>query len=212
MHPTERTPVDEESDMRTTLAQQNERKRRILRATASIARSRGYDALTINAVVERSGVAVATLYRYFPSKPLLMLALLDRELDRLDRMARAAPHGADPYQRLWHVIAWLNARMVRDPRFAYALAQSFRTMYTEGRDADRTLRRLKGIFVSVIGGQGPTPIQQKMSWMIVDVWVTNASAWLNHRASTEDINGRLQYLLRTFAGVDGFQAAAIAGS
>jgi TetR/AcrR family transcriptional regulator, cholesterol catabolism regulator len=198
----------EESEMRTTLAEQKKRRRRILDAAASIARRKGYGAFTMSAVAENSGAAVGTIYRYFPSKPLLLLSLLDRELDRLDRITQAVPADADPYQQLWHVIAWLNARMVRDPRFAGALAQSFMTVYAEGRDADPTLRRLKGIFASVIGGQGPTQIQQKMSWMVVDVWATNANAWLNHRASLGDINLRVQTMLRSFAGVEGFQQAA----
>jgi hypothetical protein len=137
----------EESEMRTTLAEQKKRRRRILDAAASIARRKGYGAFTMSAVAENSGAAVGTIYRYFPSKPLLLLSLLDR-------------------------------------------------------------RRLKGIFASVIGGQGPTQIQQKMSWMVVDVWATNANAWLNHRASLGDINLRVQTMLRSFAGVEGFQQAA----
>jgi Bacterial regulatory proteins, tetR family len=52
-----------------TLAQQRERRRHIISVTLGVARGGGYETVRMRAVAERADVAVATLYRYFPSKP-----------------------------------------------------------------------------------------------------------------------------------------------
>jgi AcrR family transcriptional regulator len=47
---------------------QQDRHRRILDATISLASEGGFDAVQMRAVAERADVALGTLYRYFPSK------------------------------------------------------------------------------------------------------------------------------------------------
>ncbi|MCU1374642.1 MAG: TetR family transcriptional regulator [Actinomycetia bacterium] len=48
----------------------------ILTATLDVLRQHGYQALTISAVIERSGVSSATLYRRWPDKQALVVAAL----------------------------------------------------------------------------------------------------------------------------------------
>jgi AcrR family transcriptional regulator len=49
----------------------------ILRATAHILRSQGWDACNTNAVAKRAGVSIGSLYQYFPSKEALIIALAE---------------------------------------------------------------------------------------------------------------------------------------
>ena len=53
----------------------------ILAAGADILRGRGLGALTTNAVAERAGVSVGSLYQYFPGKAAILAALV-REMRR----------------------------------------------------------------------------------------------------------------------------------
>ena len=48
-------------------AAQRERRQRILDATLTLASRGGYEAVQMRAVADRAGVALGTLYRYFPS-------------------------------------------------------------------------------------------------------------------------------------------------
>lgn len=56
----------------------------ILGATAHILAEVGYDALTTNAVAQRAGVSIGSLYQYFPSKDALVADLVDRHCDRMN--------------------------------------------------------------------------------------------------------------------------------
>lgn len=58
-----------------------------------------------DAVAERAGVAVGTLYRYFPSTVHLLVSVLGREFERLGADYDWAAVGGTPHQRLRWVIA-----------------------------------------------------------------------------------------------------------
>jgi AcrR family transcriptional regulator len=191
-----------------TLAQERERRRHILRVTLGIARGGGYDAVQVRVVAERADVALATLYRYFPSKPNLLVSVLESELDRIGRKVLRFAYGSEGrYQHLWRVIAKLNTEMARDPRLAEAMARAFMIAYTtKDDDADRVRHQLDSMFAKALAGGEPTPLQRQMACIVVDAWVSNALSWLNRRATTEDVNWRLWHLLTVLARRDGVPA------
>jgi len=55
----------------------------ILDATARILVERGYAATSTNAVAERAGVSVGSLYQYFPNKDALIAALHTRHIEQM---------------------------------------------------------------------------------------------------------------------------------
>jgi AcrR family transcriptional regulator len=147
-----------------TLAQQRERRRRIIDVTLGIARGGGYEAVKMRAVAERADVALATLYRYFPSKPNLLLSVLECELDGVERtVGPVAPGAADRYERLWVMIAGLNAEMARDPRLAEAMARTFMAAYT----ANAVTRTVCAIG-STSCSRGYSPVGNRPRWN--DTW------------------------------------------
>ncbi len=56
----------------------------MLEAAAEIIRDGGVGALTTRGVAERSGVPVATVYRYFENSDAIIAAFLDRERENID--------------------------------------------------------------------------------------------------------------------------------
>lgn len=62
----------------------------IIEAAARILEWRGHDGPTTNAVAERAGVSIGTLYQYFPDKEALLGALIARETSLLINGAEAA--------------------------------------------------------------------------------------------------------------------------
>jgi AcrR family transcriptional regulator len=68
----------------------------ILQAAAHIIAGGGLAAFNTNAVAERAGVSIGSLYQYFPNKDALMVALIERsQREQLARVQAAASMLAD---------------------------------------------------------------------------------------------------------------------
>jgi AcrR family transcriptional regulator len=78
----------------------------ILEATAQILEAGGLDAFTTNAVAERAGVSIGTLYQYFSDKKAILLALAQQEV-RATLVALGSPMeeaGASLEGRVRHTV------------------------------------------------------------------------------------------------------------
>ena len=90
---------------------------RILDAAYELFSRRGIQAVGVNEVTERAGVAIATLYRHFPSKDELVLAFLDLREQRWTKNlieAGAMRRGSNPEERLLAIFDVLNEWFHRD--------------------------------------------------------------------------------------------------
>ena len=61
----------------------------IIQAAAYIFRKRGYAQTTTNAIAERAGVNIASLYQYFPNKEAILGALIERHGEQTRRAVAA---------------------------------------------------------------------------------------------------------------------------
>jgi AcrR family transcriptional regulator len=75
----------------------------LLEAAAQVLEAQGRAAFNTNAVAERAGVSIGSLYQYFPGKDALLIALMQREKQCFAEDARAAlaqPTGRAALQHL----------------------------------------------------------------------------------------------------------------
>ncbi|MCR9222306.1 MAG: TetR family transcriptional regulator [Alphaproteobacteria bacterium] len=86
------TEETERPPMRRVPRQQRSRERvdRLLAAAEGLIAETGADALKMNAVAERAGVPIGSLYQYFPDKSALMHALADRSFAECRRCIEEA--------------------------------------------------------------------------------------------------------------------------
>jgi len=90
---------------------------RILDAAYELFSRRGIRAVGVNEVIERAGVATATLYRHFPSKEKLVLAFLDLREQRWTKdliEAGAMGRGSNPEEQLLAIFDVLDEWFHRD--------------------------------------------------------------------------------------------------
>ena len=90
---------------------------RILDAAYELFSRRGIQAVGVNKVIERAGVANATLYRHFPSKEMLVLAFLDLREQRWTKdliEAGAMGRGSNPEEQLLAIFDVLDEWFHRD--------------------------------------------------------------------------------------------------
>lgn len=98
------------------------REQAILAAARALAAERGMGAVQVAAVAEHAGIAVGTVYRYFPGKLDLIAALVAtvaaRELAAMRQAGDAAP---GPLSALAAAIGTLAARALHERRLAWAV-------------------------------------------------------------------------------------------
>src|SRR3954471_23141177 len=94
----------------------------ILAAAGALASEAGINAVQIGPVAERAGIAAGTVYRYFPSKADVIVALVasvsEREIGAMQRAADAAP---GPLSALAAAITTFSARALAQRKLAFAL-------------------------------------------------------------------------------------------
>lgn len=92
--PLRRKPVQERSAKRVE---------RMLDAAAELLAEVGYDALTTTLVAKRSGVAVGSLYQFFPDKRAIVQALTHRNLERFLEAVGERFRSVD-HQSWWEIV------------------------------------------------------------------------------------------------------------
>lgn len=95
--------------------------RTILEGAARVLEERGLDGHTTNAVAERAGVSIGSVYQYFPGREALIAALVARETALLTEAVRAAPGAATPEDGLRRIVRACVAHQMARPRLALRL-------------------------------------------------------------------------------------------
>lgn len=179
-------------------AAQRDRRKRILDATIALASKGGYDAVQMRAVADRAGVALGTLYRYFPSKIHLLVSSLSREFESSqDRADRVAIIGDTPYERVLSVLGRNTRALQREPHLTEAMTRAF--MFADASAAaevDTVGRLMDRMFARAMAGGDPTEEQLAVARVISDVWLSNLVAWVTRRASATDVANRLELTVR----------------
>lgn len=126
----------------TATDRRNDRRRAMLQAAETLFLERGYEAVTLSQVVQRSGGSLATLYAFFGNKAGLLRAVLAPRDDELWFRDRLFDDDVPPARVLARVAADLFAKLtsprtlrmlrivmgesLRDPSFAQAFHQQVR--------------------------------------------------------------------------------------
>lgn len=93
----------------------------ILEAAAQILEAQGREAFNTNAVAERAGVSIGSLYQYFPGKDALLIALMQREKARFRTDAAAALTQPNGPAALEHLLGAAVRQQLDRPQLARLL-------------------------------------------------------------------------------------------
>ena len=179
-------------------AAQRERRQRILDATLALASKGGYEAVQMRAVAERAGVALGTLYRYFPSKIHLLVSGLAREFERnQDKLDKITIPGATAYERMLYVLARITRTMQREPMLTEAMTRAF--MFADpsaAAEVNTVARLMEHMLTRAMHDGEPTADEIAIARVIGDVWLSNLVAWVTRRASASDVSHQLELAAR----------------
>jgi AcrR family transcriptional regulator len=137
-------------------------RRRLYETAIDLIEHRGYEATTLRDVADRAGVSVGLLYRYFPSKRALVLALYDELSADYAQQAASMPNGTWRERSLFAL--GTSLRVLGPHRTVLsALTPVMLTRSDEGIFAKSTAfsrRRVQATFVQAVSGATDAPAGQ----------------------------------------------------
>jgi TetR/AcrR family transcriptional regulator, cholesterol catabolism regulator len=146
----------------------------------------GEDSLQMKELSQRAGVSVATLYRYFPAKDHVLLAiLLSRYSAALAKVTGRNPPGATARERVTsHLLREFRAQQ-REPRLTAALVRVIsETSRSYSEIIERTEQLHLQMLEHVAGAGRPISEQQRQLLpVVVAIFGTATRRWLAGVAS-----------------------------
>ena len=171
-------------------AAQRDRRARITQAALALASRGGYEDVQMREVAERSGVALGTLYRYFPSKVHLLVNAMGHELERMStRLQRRSIPGATPSERVEWVLERATRSLQKDPNLTEAMIRAMMAADSSVAVEVAAVRaEMAGMIISAIRGDGEEqPDDAEYAGILQDVWFARQIAWLGGRISSADV-------------------------
>ncbi|MCJ2141479.1 TetR/AcrR family transcriptional regulator [Methylobacterium sp. E-066] len=130
--------------------------RTILEGAARVLEERGLTGYTTNAVAERAGVSVGSVYQYFPGKEALTAALVARETGLLIAAVQAASEAETPELGLRRIVQAAVAHQLSRPRLALLLdREENRLQLADSLDAVH--RAIAGALLALLARLEPGP-------------------------------------------------------
>jgi len=134
------------------------RRKLALRAAREIAAEGGYDAVTMREVARRSGVARATLYRYFSSKDhLLAEVILDVNAELRDELKEHPPCGDTLADRVTDAFARVIRGVQREPKLLTATLRAYFSPDPAVHAVGPEIRKMGSAFLEVGLGDAEVP-------------------------------------------------------
>jgi AcrR family transcriptional regulator len=153
-------------------ANQQERYHRILEAAVALGSRTDFEHVQMQDVAVAADVAIATLYRYFPSKAHLFVGVMNARLAALDPAALRSEDGASRAERAFDLLASTTRQMVGQRRLSMSMIQSIILAHgPESADSDRIETRFLTVVLEVVGwGSAPSEDQRRRAWLVIQCW------------------------------------------
>lgn len=162
---------------------------RIIASARELADEGGYDAVQMRAVADRSGVALGTVYRYFPSKNHLLVVALVLDFEAAGRrFADVDVPGDTAPDRIMAVLRASVSALEDRPRLYDALVRA--TMFADASSAaelDRLGQVLTELFARAAGIDTVTERVLNAVHIIADVWMSSLVMWAGGRESVDGV-------------------------
>jgi len=181
---------------------QRERRRRILDATIALATEGGFEAVQMREVADQAGVALGTLYRYFPSKIHLLVTALGRQFERAEEQSRGRPVPGDtPHERVMHILGATTKALQKQPHLTEALTRAF--MFADASVADEIHyvgMKLTSMITHAIEGTDEyrevTDEDTAIVRVIGDVWLSALMGWVTGRTKADEVTPSMDVAVR----------------
>jgi TetR/AcrR family transcriptional regulator, cholesterol catabolism regulator len=160
---------------------QQERYDRVVAVAAGVLAAGGVDAVQMKDLAQRAGVSLATLYRYFPSKEYVLLAVcLARYQEAARKVFAEVPQGGTIRERVTgHLMREFGAQQ-REQQLTAALTQA---LTGTARSYSEMIEAVEHLHFQILrhvasGGGRLTEQQQKLLAVVIDIFSAATRRWL----------------------------------
>lgn len=171
---------------------QLQRRKKIINAAASLASRGGVEAMQMRTVAERAGVALGTLYRYFPSKMDLVVAVVSEELNLLEgSIQKRPPRAESKASRAVEVLMRATRGLMREPELAEALIRSLLLSDVKTDFGDRMV----GLLLHAVAPGEEVPADDERRILLkslTSVWNMEMIEMLRGHATADEVQRRLE--------------------
>ncbi|NEC90292.1 TetR/AcrR family transcriptional regulator [Streptomyces sp. SID12501] len=180
---------------------------RILRAASELGAREGLARVQMHDVAREADVAIATLYRYFPSKPCLFLSVLEWHIEEFlggRDVTPPAADGNDPAAEVARTLVALSGKLLASPLLASAVALSSFTEYasvvpTRFDIVERALGQRLLHLLGCHGGYADAETARSRVRLLVYSWWGLFVAMLTEEITTEQAEADLHLAARLIA-------------
>ena len=157
------------------------RRQRVLVSALELAADGGYDAVQMRDVATSAGVALGTIYRYFPSKDALLAAAMVEWMEDLERrVTQRGPKGDTTAERVYDVLRRAVATMERQPKLAEAVITALTSDDPQaGRASASTTDVMARVMLMAFPGDVDPELESAVAKVLGHVWFSCIVAWKN---------------------------------
>jgi len=164
-------------------AGQKARYRRILRAAARLGAQEELDRVQMQDVAREADVAIATLYRYFPSKVHLFAAVMRSRVLRLRDEAVRPAAGQDAVEAVADLLVRIGREMLERPQLSLSMIQANNlAQQVPGSGSDQIDATFEELVMRTAGlDEDPTPDDHRRARLVILCWFGVLMTVLNGR-------------------------------
>jgi AcrR family transcriptional regulator len=157
------------------------RRQRVLVAALELGADGGYDAVQMRDVASSAGVALGTVYRYFPSKDALLAAAMVEWMEDLERrVTERGPSGATTAARVYDVLRRAVTTMERQPKLADAVITALTSDdEAAGRASISTTDVMTRVMLQAFPEEVDPATEAAIAKVLGHVWFSCMVAWKN---------------------------------
>jgi len=207
------SPPTESASGARLAASQLRRIRRIVDAAVELAEAGGFEGVKLRHLAETSGVALGTLYKYFPSKEAILVFVLNEEAEKLERVIAARPpRGATAVDRVTEWFARATRGITRRPAFGRAVLRAIASGNHALSDQQAVFHlRVSRMVIAAMRNEPPDPErplstpygserEQTLARILEDVWFASLLGWVGGLHSTRVVTQRVSETLSLLLG------------
>ncbi|MFD4181798.1 TetR family transcriptional regulator [Rhodococcus sp. NPDC058514] len=173
--------------------EQRARYGRILDAAAALAAEKELERVQMHEVAKSAGVAIGTLYRYFPSKTHLFVGVMVDQIDQMGVGVSRRPRTGSPADAVYDTLLRATRALLRRPMLATAMIQSAATSNAATiPDVAKIDRHFERQLLDGAGIDEPSIRDSTVIRLVVSLWFGLIQSSLNGRASIPEIESDLR--------------------